>query len=85
EVEKLTTIEGVNRAFKEAASGALKGILKYSEEPLVSTDIIGSPYSSIFDSQLTNVIDGRLVKIATWYDNEWGFSCRMVDVLKKMF
>jgi glyceraldehyde 3-phosphate dehydrogenase len=85
EVEKLVTIDGINKAFKAAAAGELRGILQYTEEPLVSSDIIGSPYSSIFDSAITNVIDGHLVKIATWYDNEWGFSCRMVDVLKKMF
>jgi glyceraldehyde 3-phosphate dehydrogenase len=84
EVEKHTTVEEVNKAFKTAASGYMKGIIQYSEEPLVSTDIIGNPHSSIFDSLMTNVIDGNLVKVVAWYDNEWGFSVRMVEVLKQM-
>ncbi|MBN2453923.1 type I glyceraldehyde-3-phosphate dehydrogenase [Candidatus Woesearchaeota archaeon] len=84
EVEKTTTVEAVNKAFKQAALGYMRGIIQYSDEPLVSTDIIGNPHSSIFDSLMTNVVDGNLVKIVTWYDNEWGFSCRMVEVLKEM-
>ena len=60
----------------------MKGVLEYSEEPLVSVDIITNPNSSILDSQLTNVIDGNFVKVVAWYDNEWGFSERMVDVIK---
>ncbi|MCD6097455.1 type I glyceraldehyde-3-phosphate dehydrogenase [bacterium] len=84
EVKKETTVEEVNEAFRRAAEGSMRGILEYSTEPLVSTDIIGNPHSSIFDSLLTNVIDGRFVKTFSWYDNEWGFSCRMVDMLKKM-
>jgi len=84
EVKKETTIDEVNEAFRRAAEGSMKGILEYSTEPLVSTDIIGNPHSSIFDSLLTNVIDGKFIKLFSWYDNEWGFSCRMVDMLKKM-
>ncbi|MFH0868321.1 MAG: type I glyceraldehyde-3-phosphate dehydrogenase [Candidatus Woesearchaeota archaeon] len=82
-VKKNATVEDVNKAVKKASQTYLKGILEYSEEPLVSTDIIGNPHSSIFDSQLTKVI-GKLVKVATWYDNEYGFSVRMVDMLKMM-
>ncbi len=82
EVEKATTIEAVNGAFKEYAAGAMKGILEYSEEPLVSADYIGNPASSIVDGLSTNVIDGRLVKVLAWYDNEWGYSCRCVDLTR---
>jgi len=79
-VEKKATAADVNAAMKTAATGPLKGILQYCEEPLVSTDFNGNPHSSIFDSKLTNVIDGTLVKVLSWYDNEWGFSNRMRDV-----
>jgi len=82
-VKKETTAENVNNAVKKASETYLKGILEYSEEPLVSSDIIGNPHSSIFDSQLTKV-KGKLVKVATWYDNEIGFCHRMVDMLKLM-
>jgi len=82
-VKKETTKEEVNAAVKKASETYLKGILQYSEEPLVSSDIIGSNYSSIFDSELT-IVHGKLVKVCTWYDNEWGFSARMVDMLKLM-
>jgi glyceraldehyde 3-phosphate dehydrogenase len=82
-VKKDVTVEKINQAVKKAAENELKGILQYSEEPLVSTDIIGNPHSAIFDSQLTKV-NGKLVKVATWYDNEYGFSHRMVDMLKLM-
>lgn len=82
-VKKNTTVEEVNKAIKKAAKTNLKGILEYSEAPLVSRDIIGNPHSSIFDSQLTKVI-GKLVKVAAWYDNEYGFSCRMVEMIKLM-
>jgi len=84
EVEKETTVEEVNSAFRKAAAGKLRNILEYSEEALVSTDIIGNPHSSIFDSQFTRVSDGKLIKLVSWYDNEWGYSCRMVDFIKKM-
>src|SRR6266536_496870 len=76
EVEKKTTIEEVNAAFKEVARGALKGILEVSDEPLVSVDYIGSLYSSVVDSMSTNVIDGTLVHVSSWYDNEMGYSAR---------
>jgi glyceraldehyde 3-phosphate dehydrogenase len=80
-----TTVEDVNRAFAEKAdTGALEGILKYSDEPLVSTDIITNPYSSIFDSGLTMVVDERLVKVIAWYDNEWGYSNRVVDLAQRV-
>jgi glyceraldehyde 3-phosphate dehydrogenase len=82
EVEKATTIEAVNAAFKAAADGALNGILRYTEEELVSVDYIGDPHSCILDAKTTNVIDGTLVKVAGWYDNEWGYSSRCVDMLR---
>ncbi len=83
-VERPTTVEEVNKAFKEAAMGYMKGIIQYTEEPIVSVDIIGNPHSSIFDAALTKVVDGVLVKVCAWYDNEWGFSKRLVDVVKMM-
>ncbi len=79
EVEKPTTGEAVNKAFKEAAEGRLKGILAYNEEPLVSKDFNGDPHSSIFDATCTMVMEETLVKVFAWYDNEWGYSCRVVD------
>ena len=82
EVEKGTTIAEVNAAFKAAAEGPLKGILQYTEVELVSSDYIGNPASCILDAKCTNVIDGTLVKVSGWYDNEWGYSCRCVDLLK---
>jgi len=81
EVEKKTTIEEVNAAFKKAAQGELKGILDVSDEPLVSTDYIGNLFSSVVDSKSTNVIDGTLVHVSSWYDNEIGYSARCVDLL----
>jgi len=81
EVEKRATIEEVNAAFKKAAQGALKGILDVSDEPLVSVDYIGSLYSSVVDAMSTNVIDGTLVHVSSWYDNEMGYSARCVDLL----
>ncbi len=82
-VEKETTIEEVNEVMKEAAEGELKGILGYNEDPIVSGDIVGTPYSGIFDATLTNV-KGKLVKVFSWYDNEAGYSNRVVDLLVKM-
>ncbi len=79
-VEKDATAETVNAAFKSAAESELKGILQYLTEPLVSKDFVGSSYSCIFDAELTKVIDGKLVKILGWYDNEWAYSCRVVDL-----
>jgi len=85
EANRETSVEEVNAAFKAAAeSDRLKGILKYTEDPIVSTDIVGDPHSSIFDSELTAVMDGTMVKIVTWYDNEWGYSNRCVDILQKL-
>jgi glyceraldehyde 3-phosphate dehydrogenase len=81
EVEKRTTIEEVNAAFKKAAQGTLKGILEVSDEPLVSVDYVGSLYSSVVDALSTNVIDGTLVHVSSWYDNEMGYSARCVDLL----
>lgn len=84
EVEKATTAEKVNAALKSAAEGSLKGILEYCDEPIVSADIIGNPASSIIDALSTNVIGGTLVKVLSWYDNEWGYSNRCVDLFKRM-
>ncbi|PYO61587.1 MAG: type I glyceraldehyde-3-phosphate dehydrogenase [Gemmatimonadetes bacterium] len=81
EVEKKTTIAEVNAAFKQAAQGALRGILDVSDEPLVSVDYIGSLYSSVVDSLSTNVIDGTFVHVSSWYDNEMGYSARCLDLL----
>jgi glyceraldehyde 3-phosphate dehydrogenase len=80
ELEKKVTIEKVNQALKEAAEGKLKGIMGYTEELLVSMDYKGNPLSSIIDSDLTNVMDGTMVKVVSWYDNEWGYSSRTVDL-----
>jgi glyceraldehyde 3-phosphate dehydrogenase (phosphorylating) len=82
ELEKKATEADVNAAMQKAAAGPLKGVLYYCEEPLVSIDFNGNPHSSIFDSQLTKVIDGNFVKVLSWYDNEWGFSKRMGDVTR---
>jgi glyceraldehyde 3-phosphate dehydrogenase len=81
-VEKDTSKEEVNRAIKEAAEGKLNKVLEYCEKPLVSKDFNGNPKSSIVDAALTNVIDKRLVKVLSWYDNEWGYSCRVVDLIE---
>lgn len=83
EVKKETTAEEVNAAFKAAAEGPLKGILEYTEDPIVSTDIIGNPHSNIFDSDLTKV-DGTMVKVIGWYDNEAGYANRTVDLITKI-
>jgi glyceraldehyde 3-phosphate dehydrogenase len=80
EVDKDTTVEEVNAAFQDAANGAMEGILGVSDEPLVSIDYTGDPRSSIVDSLSTNVVDGRMVKVLSWYDNEWGYSSRVVDL-----
>ena len=83
-VKRATTKEEVNAALKAAADGPLKGILEYCEDPIVSNDVIGNPHSSVLDSLSTNVMQGDMVKILSWYDNEWGFSNRVVDALLKM-
>jgi glyceraldehyde 3-phosphate dehydrogenase len=79
---KSTTTEEVNAALKAAAEGPLKGILAYTEDPVVSTDMMHNPNSSIVDSQLTKVLDGNLLKVVSWYDNEWGYSMRVVDLVE---
>jgi glyceraldehyde 3-phosphate dehydrogenase len=81
-VERRTSKEEVNAAFKKAADGPLKGILEYTEAPLVSIDFRGNPRSSILDSQYTSVMDSDFVKVLSWYDNEWGYSSRCVDLLR---
>ena len=84
ELEKDTSVEELNKIFEDASKNELKGVLQYTEEPLVSIDIVGNGHSSIFDSSLTKVTDGRFVQVVAWYDNEWGYSNRMVDVIKRM-
>ena len=81
-VEKPVTVEAINEAFRSAANGPLKGILEYTDEELVSSDFIGNPASCILDGKSTNVVDGTLLKVAGWYDNEWGYSSRCVDLLR---
>jgi glyceraldehyde 3-phosphate dehydrogenase len=84
-VGRPTSVEEVNQAFAERAdSGPLEGILQYTEDPIVSSDIVSSPYSSIFDAGLTMVIDERLVKVIAWYDNEWGYSNRLIDLAERV-
>ena len=82
ETERDVTAEEVNEIFKRHAKTNMKGIIEYSEAELVSSDIITNPHSAIFDSKLTNVVDGRILKLVAWYDNEWGYSNRMVDMIK---
>ena len=84
ELEKRATAEEINAAFEAAAEGKLKGILEYCVDPIVSIDVIGNPASSIIDSLATIVIGGNLCKTLSWYDNEWGYSCRCVDLIKLM-
>ncbi|HEY8640937.1 MAG TPA: type I glyceraldehyde-3-phosphate dehydrogenase [Solirubrobacterales bacterium] len=83
-VGKETTAEEINAAVQAAAEGPLEGILSYTEDPIVSTDIVGDPHSSIFDSEQTMVIDDRMVKVIAWYDNEWGYSNRCVELAAKV-
>jgi glyceraldehyde 3-phosphate dehydrogenase len=82
--ERETTKEEVNAAFAEAAGAELEGILQYTEDPIVSSDIVGNPHSSIVDGLLTTVMEGTMVKVVSWYDNEWGYSNRCVDVLQQV-
>ncbi len=84
ELEKDTTVDEINAAMKAAAEGPLKGIMDYTEDELVSTDIIGRSASVTFDSKMTTVIEGNLVKISGWYDNEYGYTCRVVDLVKNV-
>jgi len=85
QLKKAPSIEKLNLAVKNAAQASFKGIIQYSEEPLVSTDIIGNSHSSIFDATMTRQVCKNLYKVVAWYDNEWGYSCRMVDLLKILF
>ncbi len=83
-LEKDTTADEVNAAMKKYAAGPMKGILEYCEDPIVSIDVVGNPHSSVFDSLSTMMLGKRMVKVIAWYDNEWGYSYRMVDLLVKM-
>ncbi len=83
-LEKPTTTEGVNAALKAAAENGMKGILAYTEDPVVSSDMMHNPNSSIIDGGMTKVLDGNLAKVVAWYDNEWGYSCRVVDLIEFM-
>lgn len=84
-LKKSTSVEGINAAFKDAAEGRLKGILQYTEDPIVSADVIGNPHSAIFDANLTAVLGdkNKLVKVVAWYDNEMGYSSRLVELIEK--
>jgi len=83
-LKKDVTVDEVNSAMKQAAEGPMKGILEYCDDPIVSQDIIGNPHSCIFDPALTLVIGGNMVKVVGWYDNEWGYSMRVIDIIKKL-
>lgn len=83
QLNKLPTVEEINAAFKKAAEGELKSILQYTEDPIVSVDIVGNPYSCIFDADLTSIV-GNMVKVMGWYDNEMGYSNRLIDLAEKM-
>jgi glyceraldehyde 3-phosphate dehydrogenase len=84
ELNAETTVEQINAAMKEAAEGPLKGVLQYNDEPLVSKDFQGNPHSSIFHAESTMVLEGKMVKVLSWYDNEWGYSCRLIDLIRYM-
>ncbi len=84
ELSREASVDDINNAMKKAASGPMKGILRYTEDPIVSTDVIHNPHSSIFDALSTMVMGKNLAKVFSWYDNEWGFSCRMVEMLELM-
>ena len=84
DLARAVTAEEVNEAFRDAAEGALKGILEYTEDPIVSSDVRGNPHSCVFDALSTMVMQDRMVKIMGWYDNEWGYSCRTVDLCNFM-
>ncbi len=83
-LEKEATEEEVNAAFKEAAEGPMKGILEYCEDPIVLRDVVGNPHSCIFDALSTMIIDNNMVKVFGWYDNEWAYSVRCVDLIELM-
>jgi glyceraldehyde 3-phosphate dehydrogenase len=79
-----TTVEEINEAMRSAAEGPMKGIIEYVDEPIVSSDVIGNQASSIFDSTNTMVLDGDMVKVTMWYDNEWAYSCRSADLIERL-
>jgi glyceraldehyde 3-phosphate dehydrogenase len=83
-LKKNVTVQQINDLFKSVSEYHLKDVLQYTDEPIVSCDIVGNPHSCIFDSQMTTVIGGNFLKVVGWYDNEWGYSCRMIDLLKIM-
>ena len=83
-VEKDVTVESINAAMQKASEGAMKGVLEYSNEALVSCDIVGNPHSSIFDSKLTQVVGTKTAKVFSWYDNEYGYASRVCDLAKRM-
>jgi glyceraldehyde 3-phosphate dehydrogenase len=83
-VAKKTSVEEINEVMRAAAEGPMKGIIEYVTDPIVSTDVIGNPHSSIFDSTNTIVLDGDMVKVTMWYDNEWGYSCRTADLIERI-
>ncbi len=84
ELERDASVVEINEAMRKASAGSLEGILQYNEAPIVSSDIVGNPYSSIFDAPLTQVIGGRLAKVISWYDNEWGYSSRVADLIERV-
>jgi len=84
ELKKDVTAKDINKAMKNAANKELKGILEYTEDPIVSSDVINNPTPCIFDALSTSVIEGKMVKVLSWYDNEWGYSCKMIDMIKVM-
>ncbi|MDP6979208.1 MAG: type I glyceraldehyde-3-phosphate dehydrogenase [Myxococcota bacterium] len=84
ELERDATVEAINDAMRQAAEGPLEGILEYSEAPIVSSDIVGNPHSSIFDAPLTQMIEGSFAKVVSWYDNEWGYSSRVEDLIRRV-
>ncbi|MCL2769386.1 MAG: type I glyceraldehyde-3-phosphate dehydrogenase, partial [Solirubrobacterales bacterium] len=85
ECERATSVEEVNGALREAAEqGPMRGVLAYTEDPIVSTDVVSSPFSSIVDGLLTSVMAGTMVKVVAWYDNEWGYSNRLVDLIQRI-
>jgi glyceraldehyde 3-phosphate dehydrogenase len=83
-VSRETSVDEVNAAVKEASDGPLTGILSYTEDPIVSTDIVTDPHSSIFDAEQTMVMEGRMLKTLSWYDNEWGYANRCVELAAKV-
>ena len=82
-LEKEASVKSVNACIRANAEGPMVGVLEYSEDPLVSSDILGNPHSSIFDAGSTMVMDGNMVKVVSWYDNEWGYSNRVCDLIAK--